>query len=169
MGRDTYSTRQTIEECSDLNIFRLNRNNLFNGNVVNATLSWKMGIQKKRSIGIQVSTIEGNEHCRLNYTISNWFSEDKKEMDYIIRLVSTKCNYGGRRWWFLCPLTTNGIACNRRVGTLYLGGNYFGCRTCNNLTYYCQKDAENYRFLKDMENLRKEVEFLRKMRKKLSK
>ncbi len=24
-----------------------------------------------------------------------------------------------RRWWFICPLLTNGSACNRRVGRLY--------------------------------------------------
>jgi len=25
-------------------------------------------------------------------------------VDYKVRLVTTKPNYGGRRWWFICPL-----------------------------------------------------------------
>ena len=57
-----------------------------------------------------------------------------------IRLVSTRPNYGGVRWWFVCPLGT----CERRVRKLYLPGNehgvpdgrlFFGCRTCHDLTY----------------------------------
>jgi len=41
------------------------------------------------------------------------------------------------RYWFICPLSVNGVYCGRRVGTLYLasGGPYFGCRHCYNLTY----------------------------------
>ena len=37
-----------------------------------------------------------------------------------IRLQTTPTQFGGRRWWFTCPLIVNGVACNRRVGKLYL-------------------------------------------------
>ncbi len=45
--------------------------------------------------------------------------------------TTTKCSFGGYRWWFLCPY------CNRRVGKLYtpLSTNEFECRHCHNLTY----------------------------------
>ncbi|GAG06388.1 unnamed protein product [marine sediment metagenome] len=48
-------------------------------------------------------------------------------------LTSTHCNYGGQRYWFICPLS----GCNRRVAKLYKpnNGRYFGCRHCYNLAY----------------------------------
>jgi len=40
-------------------------------------------------------------------------------------------------------LTVNGVACNRRVGKLYLppGGRYFGCRACYDLAYRSSQRA----------------------------
>jgi len=54
-------------------------------------------------------------------------------------------NFGGVRYWFICPLVINGRPCGRRVGKLYLppGGKYFGCRHCYNLTYRCQKEHDS--------------------------
>src|SRR5687768_6494646 len=46
-----------------------------------------------------------------------------------VSLVSTVPNYGGLRWWFLCP------RCGRRVGRLHLRPGLFACRACHNLTY----------------------------------
>lgn len=45
--------------------------------------------------------------------------------------TTTKCSFGGYRWWLLCPY------CNRMVGKLYtpLSTNEFKCRHCHNLTY----------------------------------
>jgi hypothetical protein len=67
------------------------------------------------------------------------------ELDYKARLVWTPCNFGGRRWWFVCPLVVNGRACNRRVGVLYLGGGkYFGCRPCHDLTYESSRESHKF-------------------------
>lgn len=54
-----------------------------------------------------------------------------------IVLTSTRPHFGGLRWWFVCPLVDKGVACERRVGKLYLprGAYYFGCRACFDLTY----------------------------------
>jgi hypothetical protein len=48
-----------------------------------------------------------------------------------IPLVHTKPNYGGIRWWFLCP------KCSRRVSRLYKPSQAycFFCRHCHDLTY----------------------------------
>ena len=49
--------------------------------------------------------------------------------------MTTRPNYGGRRWWFLCPLV------RRRAAKLYLppGGRLFGSREAYGLTYaFCQ-------------------------------
>lgn len=60
-----------------------------------------------------------------------------------IPLTKTKCNYGGMRYWFLCP------KCGRRVGNLYKRplSSLFLCRHCQNLTYQLIK----YRRSKDEE------------------
>ena len=60
-----------------------------------------------------------------------------------VRLEMTPTQFGGRRWWFTCPLIVGRVACRRRVGKLYLppGGRYFGCRNCHNLTYRSAQEA----------------------------
>jgi hypothetical protein len=52
-----------------------------------------------------------------------------------IGLTTSKCNYGGCRYWFICP------SCKRRVGVLYRKplNKLFLCRKCNNLTYQLTK------------------------------
>jgi hypothetical protein len=53
----------------------------------------------------------------------------------MVRLVTTRPNYGGRRLWFVCPLV------GRRAAKLYLppGGRLFGSREAYGLTYaFCQ-------------------------------
>jgi hypothetical protein len=54
-----------------------------------------------------------------------------------IHLKGTIPNFGGVRWWFICPLLNAEVPCNRRVKKLYFppGGQYFGCRACFDLTY----------------------------------
>lgn len=49
----------------------------------------------------------------------------------LIKLTTSSCNYGGKRYWYLCP------KCQVRVGVLYrpLGDNSFECRNCKNLKY----------------------------------
>jgi hypothetical protein len=60
-----------------------------------------------------------------------------------VRLEMTPTQFGGRRWWFICPLIRNGVACNRRAGKLYSppGAKYFGCRQCFDLTYRSSQEA----------------------------
>lgn len=77
---------------------------------------------------------------RLTYTHTENYSEEKTDLNYEIRLTTTKCNLGGVRYWFICPLSRNGIYCGRRCGVLY-GGKYFGCRKCYDLKYQSQADS----------------------------
>lgn len=58
------------------------------------------------------------------------------DYDYLVRVVTTAPNYGGKRYWWLCP------SCSRRVRILY-GGSHFLCRKCKNLTYEsCQQNRD---------------------------
>ncbi len=145
MGREPYSFRKTVEECLSVSTVWLNQQRLFNGGFNNITLNWSIGGNQTVSIGMIVSMFQGEEYCRLNYTITDRFSGRGKNLNYNVRLVSTLCNFGGRRWWFICPLTRDGEVCKRRVGVLYLGGEeYFGCRHCYNLTYTSSKESGKY-------------------------
>jgi hypothetical protein len=60
---------------------------------------------------------------------------------YEVQLTTTRCHFGGWRWWFSCPLVVRGVPCNRRCRILYrpLGAPYFGCRECWRLTYRCRQ------------------------------
>ena len=85
----------------------------------------------------------------LSYIIlSHSDSIEDKHFNYSIEICSTKCNYGGYRYWMRCPLIHNGVKCNRRVEKLYLGPDcdYFGCRHCLDLTY--ESKSKNYHLRK---------------------
>lgn len=143
MGRWSYSDRLTTDECKSITVKFLNEHHYFDGGDRWGNIRWsRCGVQTG-NINIVVSTDEGDEFIRLIYTQTDNYTGEKTELDYKIRLVSTPCYFGGRRWWFVCPLSVNGRSCNRRVGVLYLGGGkYFGCRHCHNLTYKSSKEHD---------------------------
>ena len=147
MGRQSWSNRITVEECFSIDTPWLNRNGYFDC-FRSGKIEWRNasgGIIC--SIGIEVlAANQGIEqdHLRLYYTITKNNSEKNTNIDYKVLLASTRCNFGGRRFWFLCPLAKNDRPCQKRVGVLYLppGGSYFGCRYCYNLTYRSQKEHD---------------------------
>ena len=63
-----------------------------------------------------------NAWLRLHYRANG------EAVDYKVQLVTTKPNYGGRRWWFICPIVRRDGGPPRRVAKLYLpsGSKYFG-------------------------------------------
>lgn len=50
----------------------------------------------------------------------------------------TRCTYGGARPWFTCP-------CGRRVGKLYCGSAWLGCRHCAEAGYESQRKSRKGR------------------------
>ncbi len=145
MGRRSYSSRWTTEESKSISVKFLNEHHYFDGGVRWGGMDWTRHGEKTGSISFVVSTVEGDEYVRFRYTQTDRHSGEKNDLDYKARLDSTPCNFGGRRWWFICPLVVNGRACNRRVGVLYLaGGRYFGCRHCQDLTYESSKTSHQF-------------------------
>ncbi len=52
-----------------------------------------------------------------------------------VKLTTTQPNYGGTRYWFVCPRP----GCGHRVAKLYVtDSGIWGCRRCLNLAYECQ-------------------------------
>ncbi len=85
-----------------------------------------------------VFDIHLNGRClQLSYRWINWFETEAQDVSISVPLQTTQPYFGGERPWFTCPLSTDGIPCNRRVGKLYLTpfSPYFGCRYCHDLVY----------------------------------
>ena len=93
---------------------------------------------KTNSIGIQTDIKEDAGSLRLYYTQTDQESGQSKDFDYKILITSTPCHYGGRRFWFICPLSVRNQYCGRRINVLFKLGDYFGCRKCHRLTYASQ-------------------------------
>lgn len=145
MGRCYWDKKSTVEDCRSVGISFLRKHDYFcgyrSGNIV-----WKNSYDEVTArIGIAVSTADENKYAKFDYTITDRDSEEKADYNYKVGLTTTPCNLGGVRYWFICPLNTNGVYCGRRVGVLYLppNGRYFGCRHCYNLSYESRNESNS--------------------------
>ena len=138
-GRGVWKRKYRVDEVRSMDILDLQRKNVFTrGAGITRTASWSRNGDVVASIAYQVEAAEnGPSGLRFIYTIPNNNTGVKKGYNYIIPVVSTPCNYGGKRWWFICPLVVNGRSCQRRCRIVYMppGSEYFGCRECHKLTY----------------------------------
>ncbi|MFH1353826.1 MAG: hypothetical protein ABIH36_00905 [bacterium] len=138
------------EQSNSLNIFWLKKQGYFlkGGSMRGGTVTWSYGMSdSKSSIGIWVVVGMKDEpnYIKLNYTHTDHWTGEKSEMDYRIGLATTPCNYGGMRYWFICPLTKGGRHCGRRVGVIYSIGKWFGCRHCGEIAYNSQMSGGRFR------------------------
>ena len=169
MGRYSWSYRTIVEECDDIDVFWLRRHDYFCG-FNRGRVVWRYGSGKEaNSVDIEVLVHPesvGEDHIRFSYTVTDRGTREKRHLDYKVELVTTPCNFGKFRYWFVCPLGTNGRYCGRRVAKLYLPGraDYFGCRHCYNLTYRSQK--EHKRKPVDYQKLLEKIDEFRKRYKK---
>lgn len=148
MGRWYYFNRkQEVDSLLKISVYRLKRYDfLLPKQTKSSLLTWKKtGSSKEKSVAVEVSTIPGMQYMDLKYTLTKQTGE-KTHLSYKVPLTTTPCYFGGYRYWFICPLVKNGIPCRRRVGILYLGGTYFGCRHCYNLTYRSRNENRHFRF-----------------------
>ncbi|MHC4556899.1 MAG: hypothetical protein ACYTFW_04460 [Planctomycetota bacterium] len=137
MGRYYWNKKDTVENCRSVSISFLRKHDYFCG-YRSGRIIWENCYgEETSSIGISVSTLNGENYVRFQYTITKWSTGEKIECDYKVQLTTTPCNFGGIRYWFICPLSSNGVYCGRRVEKLYCApnANYYGCRHCYNLSY----------------------------------
>ena len=145
MGRWSWSGRTTVEECKRISISVMARGGAFEKRLGSSYTYWWSNLRGEEvgSISYQVRRgATGELYIQLSYTITNRLTNEKTPLDYPIQLTTTPCNFGGKRYWFICPLVVDGVPCGRRVAKLYLPPNskYFGGRHCYNLTYRsCQE------------------------------
>ena len=141
MGRWSYSSRNTVEDCLTLSIFSLRQDNvLWAGCLWTSTWKNRLGEERSSIGGATETGPDADLRIRLTYTQTDRIScKVKEELEYTIDLTETPCNFGNKRYWFLCPVSN----CGRRVGKLYLPprAKLFGCRMCYDLTYQSCRDS----------------------------
>ena len=128
-----------VENCYQLSILDLKKMNLLptkDSKPVpkGVRLDWDKNEQRVMLTGILFNPLTEMIYLQCIYPPNG------VEHTYTVRLTATPCNFGGVRYWFMCPCYrggTNGSYCNRKVSKLYLppGMYEFGCRWCHNLTY----------------------------------
>jgi len=133
-----YGGKSLIEECLMISTYRLNRMGLLKQSST-AVLSWQNS-QGESAGSVKLSIDLIAKKCVLDYATTNRYTQTKKQLHYSILLTTAKCNYGGLRYWFLCP------GCGKRYACLYSGGSYFLCRRCHGLTYASQCESHNTMF-----------------------
>lgn len=144
------STRETTADARALDVARLRAEGILRDGVQRSG-SWvhldaDTGEERSR-VGFEVDTTGTLPTLRLRYTLTR----SGEAMDYPVPLLTTRPNYGGRRWWLSCP------RCGRRCGVLYLppGGRHFGCRTCGRLAYASQRENRPDRQLRRANKVRR--------------
>jgi hypothetical protein len=147
MGRYYFDKKDTVEDCSSISISFLRKLGYLSG-FPSGRIVWRNRDGKETaSMGATVSMSGGEGHMRFWHTMMDQTTGKETRCDYKFELVTTPCNLGGVRWWFICPLSRNGVYCGRRVGKLYCppGGKYYGCRHCYSLSYESRNESRHGR------------------------
>lgn len=116
--------KTACDKLDAISITELKRHGLLKGDV-SAVLIHESAYERS---GTQVRTDLASLRPQL------WITRED-EASYAVELTTTPCYFGGRRYWFICPLVVDGAFCGKRMGVLYLGGRWFGCRDCYQLSY----------------------------------
>ncbi len=140
-------SRDTTDNARSFSIFFLNKHkklvpdcSYFNNDVI-----WSRDGSEVARISYNISTLSSDSYIYLSYRIRRWGEEDWQPINYKVPLEQIPCHFGGKRWFFRCPLVRKGQKCDRRVAILYNVGDYFGCRKCANLTYESCQESKKFR------------------------
>ena len=140
---DYYNRKTSVEQCKAISTKTLKDYGFFAGNV-SGMIVWKNDFGE--NIGaVEIRSVLDTQ--KNNKWIEIYSSNDVNQK---IELTATICNFGGLRYWFLCPAVKNGVYCGNRAAKLYLPptAQYFGCRECYDLTYEsCQKSHKYDRII----------------------
>lgn len=170
-GRAVWNRKKIVNEANSMDILDLQRNKVFSmGQDMIWISSWSRNGKVVASISYRLEGNNGEPSgLRFTYTITKNNIGERKDFDYIIPVVSTPCNFGGKRWWYICSLIVNGESCHRRCRIVYLppGAEYFGCRECHQLSYESrQRHREKFyeRFEKPFKKVKAVQEKLSRVR-----
>lgn len=101
--------------------------------------TWSCDGDRMATVGYALETID---ETGVQLTLA--YSVDGVQVRQAVPLVQSRPNFGGRRWWFLCPvLFERGERRPARALFLPNGARYFGCRQAHRLNYRSQKESRN--------------------------
>jgi hypothetical protein len=137
--------KTTVDEGLILGIKDLAANGALNPGCPKGTLRWRFGETR-------IAAVEWNSSVYADGTGTLWlrYTADGERMYYTVTLVSTVPHYGGRRWWFICPIK------KIRAAKLYLppDATQFASRQAHGLTYRsCQSSFRLLRARRQTERL----------------
>jgi hypothetical protein len=147
MGRWYGNKRRTVEQCKSISMPFLRRNGYFDSPLPQGIVWTNRFGEETASMTVSVHTSEDEKYIRLMYTMTDRNTGKETYFDYRVELVTTPCNLGGVRYWFICPSSRHGVYCGRRVSVLYRAprADYFGCRHCYNLSYESRNESRHGR------------------------
>jgi len=129
--------KDVVENCLILSVKDLAKIGALDPGWHQGPLVWRSG--EEQIAAVEFSSSMPNEGIG---TLWLRYWADGEFMHYTVSLVSTVPHYGGRRWWFKCPIE------KIRVAKLYLppGATKFASRQAHDLTYRsCQESGSRER------------------------
>ena len=161
MGRARGNGRLRVEDCDCFDAVVLNRTGVFTS-AFEFRWTYKFG-RSGDTVSYTVVELPGvvmGLHMQHDQYAGT--SPIRPSTRYLIEVTSSRCTFGGRRFWFRCPMTSDSVPCDRRVLRLYLppGGEMLGCRYCYDLRYQSTQthDKRVDRLAKDLGLLRLALE-----------
>lgn len=140
MGRYSFDSKVTVEACLGITTQFLKKQGHLSRKWSSSSSScnWYRGKTQTGSMNFIVNTKE--LYVQFMYTEIDRITHEKTEKNYSIKLFTTSCNFGGLRYWLVCPF------CQRKVGGLYIHEkNDFACRHCLDLTYESRNTTKRFR------------------------
>jgi hypothetical protein len=141
--------KTTVDEGLTLSIKDMAEIGALNPGCPKGTLRWRFG-------DTTIAVVEYSSSLHSDGTGTLWlrYTAEGERMYYTITLVSTAPHYGGRRWWFICPIT------KIRVAKLYLppDATQFASRQAHGLTYRsCQSSFRLQRARRQTQRLARQM------------
>ena len=125
-----YDKKTCIEEVKRIDIRFLKKIGVLN-KFCSGQLSWSAGGRPSGTINYHATP----EDLELKFNFRRGSYEQWQPIKQRIYFSTTDCNYGGKRYWLICP------NCHRRVGILCGLDRLFLCRHCYKIPYGAQQES----------------------------
>lgn len=153
-GSGRYGGRPTADASNRIDLAWMLRRGLARDGYYQAgTLSWSWGDGSPAgNIGYSAD-MRDPDYARLVLSYVRGKDDEREEVEQVVHLTHTQPNFGGRRWWMICPYR------GHRVGKLYMppGGDRFASRKAWQLGYHSQRIAARDRPFEAMFRLQKKL------------
>lgn len=112
------------------------------------SLDWCWWHPTTRKQLASIRLMVGDGEVTFSYRIGS--GDQAKDVHQRVQLLTTPCNYGRSRPWFICPY------CHRRVALLYIGQEV-ACRRCNRMAYQVQNESALDREIRRLDAIRERL------------